>query len=129
MPMAAQIRELSNRIQADLEATSDYFEHTKALWRLAKQIAGLGQNYEIEMPESGRALTLADLAVHSQDYVVWICRNPSSSTSSRSLKISSSSCSGFGLLPIPRAFPTRIGKQLTWRWSSMPSTRMPSWGS
>lgn len=69
MPLADQIRGLTNRAQADLLAARVYFEHTKAIWRLAEELTGLGHTYEIAIAETGMVTTLAELAVQAEDYV------------------------------------------------------------
>ncbi len=69
MPLADSIRDLSTRAQADLGAAYDYFEHTKALWRLVRQLTAMGHAYDIQNPGTGITLTLADLAAQAQDYV------------------------------------------------------------
>jgi hypothetical protein len=69
LPLADQVRGLSERIQADLVAAHDYLEHTEAVWRLVEELTGLGHTYEIQSPKSGTVISLADLAVRAEHYV------------------------------------------------------------
>jgi hypothetical protein len=64
--LADQVRGRSDRIQADLVAARDYFEHTKAVWRLVEELTGMGHTYDIQVPGTGMAITLADLGAHAQ---------------------------------------------------------------
>ncbi len=69
MPMADQIRDLSDRSQAELLTAHDYYEHTKAVWRLAEELTGMGHTYVIQIPGTEAGLTLVELVAQSQDYI------------------------------------------------------------
>ena len=47
VPLADAIRDLSDRIQSDLAAGRDYFEHTKIVWRVVRELADQGQAVEL----------------------------------------------------------------------------------
>jgi hypothetical protein len=50
VPLGIDIQALSDRIQADLRAGHDYYEHSKSTWRLVRRMA-----------RSGRAITFGNI--------------------------------------------------------------------
>jgi len=67
--MAGAIQDLSGRFQVDLATANDYFEHTKAIWRLAQELEDQGIAAEFPILHSGEVLTVADLIAPSRTYV------------------------------------------------------------
>src|SRR5262249_41383570 len=69
VPLADRIQDLSNRSLTDLAAARHYFEHTKAVWRLTRQLTNLGHSFEIPISQTGTIITLPELAAQAQGYV------------------------------------------------------------
>jgi hypothetical protein len=69
MPLVETIRDLASRIQADLDASHDYFEHTKGAWRLVELLADEGRPIIIQNPDTGTVADAAELAGRAQGYV------------------------------------------------------------
>jgi hypothetical protein len=69
VPLADRIRDLSNRSLTDLAAARAYFEHTKAVWRLAQELTGLGHSFSIPVSQTDMIITLPELAAQAQGYV------------------------------------------------------------
>ena len=69
MPLAHAIRDLADRIQSDLAAGRNYFEHTKIVWRIARELADQGQAVELPILETGTILTAAEMAARAENYV------------------------------------------------------------
>ncbi len=69
MPLVDQIRELSDRTQADLMKAQEYFDSTKAIWRLMQELAAQGETADFPLLHTGTILTATDLARRAEDYV------------------------------------------------------------
>ena len=69
MPLADQIRDLADRIRADLRAVHDYREHAKASWHLVQMVAERGYRFGVRNRVTGTFINSTDLAALSQNYV------------------------------------------------------------
>lgn len=69
MPLAEAIRDLSDRIQSDLAAARDYFDHTKIAWRVVRDLADQGPAVELPIFQTNTTMTATDLAARAEGYV------------------------------------------------------------
>jgi hypothetical protein len=69
MPLADQIRDLADRVQRDLRASRDYYEHTKASWNTTREFAHAGRAVNIRDIETDVVLSAAELDELTQRYV------------------------------------------------------------
>jgi hypothetical protein len=67
--LADAVRDLMDRVQADLTASHVNFEDTKAVWRLVGQLNDMGHSYDIQNPDSSTPIPSRDLALRAQGYV------------------------------------------------------------
>ena len=69
MTLADQIRDLADRVQRDLRASRDYYEHTKASWLATREFTHAGQAANIRDMETGALLSAAELDALALRYV------------------------------------------------------------
>jgi hypothetical protein len=69
MALAEEIRDLADRVLRDLRASRDFYEHTKAAWRVTQEFAHEGHPHNIQDTETGAMLSATDLDVFGERYV------------------------------------------------------------
>lgn len=69
MPLADEIRDLTDRIQVDLQKAHDYFQHTKVAWRIVQQLPDDARPIIIRNLDAGTVVGAAELAGLAQTYV------------------------------------------------------------
>ncbi len=69
MSLASRIQDLSDRSQADLADAQEYFQHTKAVWRLVQELARQGQSVTIPLFPAGTNVSATDLAARAEAYL------------------------------------------------------------
>ena len=63
------VRELTSRIQGGLARGSNYYQHTKVVWRLVENLAAQGQTIHSDNPDTGDQADGSILAGLAQGYV------------------------------------------------------------
>jgi hypothetical protein len=56
MALADEIRDLADRVLRDLRASHDFYEHTKASWRMTQEFGHAGHPLDIQDTETGAIL-------------------------------------------------------------------------
>jgi hypothetical protein len=69
MALRDEIRDLADRVLRDLRASHDFYEHTKAAWRVTLQFAHAGHLLNIQETETGAILSATDLDSLGRRYV------------------------------------------------------------
>jgi hypothetical protein len=69
MALADEIRDLADHILRDLRSSHDFYEHTKASWRVTQRFAHAGHPLNIQDTETGAILSAGELDVLAQRYV------------------------------------------------------------
>jgi len=69
MALVDEIREIRDRVLADLDSAHDYFMDTKTAWRLVKKIIAAGRTFAIRNKTTGTLTTQVDLATKARGYV------------------------------------------------------------
>lgn len=69
MALADDIRELRDRVLAELNTAHDYYTDTKIAWRIVHKVVQAGHTFSIRNMTTGTVTTQADLASKSRGYV------------------------------------------------------------
>jgi hypothetical protein len=69
MALADEIRDLADRILRDLRSSRDFYEHTKASWRVTQRFAHAGHTLDIQDTETHAVLSAPELDLLAQHYV------------------------------------------------------------
>ena len=67
--IAAQIRDLTMRVQGDLIRAANYYEHTREAWLLIRNLVAEGRPIQFANPDTGDQADGPTLAGLSQGYV------------------------------------------------------------
>jgi hypothetical protein len=69
MALADDIRELRDRVLADLHAAHDYYTDTQTAWRIARKVVAAGATFRVQSSVTGTVTTQANLAAKAEDYM------------------------------------------------------------
>src|SRR5262249_24469016 len=69
MPLAEDIRALADRSLAALDASHDYYLHTKAAWRLVRRLVAEGRKFTIRIKTTGTATDQQAFAALAYPYI------------------------------------------------------------
>jgi hypothetical protein len=69
MPLADDIRNLRDRVLADLSAAHDYYTDAQTAWGIVREVIAAGKTFSIQNHSTGTVTTQAELARKSRGYV------------------------------------------------------------